>query len=157
MNPYDWISLYYIVTKDEKKSKSIIPHLRRMIICYIHEISRMNVEIASVLKKMSILKPIEQSKDIQKLKVGIIKKEHWSIIYNRKEVDAVQKSMFYLRDKHLYSTAALKSILSMVDACKANLASNLKYYLDTIKWYVCVRNVLLGLMPKLFDAQRRQQ
>ena len=57
MNPYGRISLFYIITKNEKKHEPIFAHLKGMIICYIHEIEKMDVEIASVLKKRPILKP----------------------------------------------------------------------------------------------------
>lgn len=72
MNPFDWISLFNIVLKDEKKYEPIVARLKRMFICYILEIAKMDVEIASVLKKRPILKPEEQTKDIHKLKVGVI-------------------------------------------------------------------------------------
>ena len=64
MNPYDWISLFHIVLKDEKKYEHIVAHLKRMIICYILKIAKIDVEIASVMKKMPILKPQEQPKNI---------------------------------------------------------------------------------------------
>ncbi|CAI9303966.1 unnamed protein product [Lactuca saligna] len=51
MNPCDWISLFIIVMKDEQKYKPIVAHLKRMLICYILEITKMDVEIASVRKK----------------------------------------------------------------------------------------------------------
>lgn len=41
--------------------------------------------------------------------------------------------MFFLRDKYLYSTTALKTILSMVETYKASLAVDLKSFLDMIK------------------------
>ena len=71
--------------KDKTKYEPIVAHLKRIRICYILEIVKMDVEIKSVLKKRLILMPEEQPKDVQKLKVGIIIKEHWSIVYNRKE------------------------------------------------------------------------
>lgn len=137
------------------KYKPIIPHLKRMFICYILEIVKMDVEIASVLKKRPILKLEEQPKDVQKLKVGLIRKEHWSVVYNRKEREVVHKSMFFLRDKHLHSTATLKIILSMAQACKANTYVDLKCFLDMVRWYLVVRSTLLNLMPRIFNTQRR--
>lgn len=52
-----------------------------MLICYIHEIASMDVDIASVLKKRTVLKPKEESKDLHKLKLGKIRKENgvWCI------------------------------------------------------------------------------
>lgn len=67
-----------------------------MIICYILKITKIDVEIVSVLKKRPIMMPKEEPKDIKKLKVGIIRKEHWSIVSKRKDGDVVQNSMFFL-------------------------------------------------------------
>ncbi|CAI9290582.1 unnamed protein product [Lactuca saligna] len=57
MNPYDWISLLLIVKKYEQKYEFIVAHLKRMPICYVHEIAKMEIDIAYVLKKRTILKP----------------------------------------------------------------------------------------------------
>ncbi|CAI9295671.1 unnamed protein product [Lactuca saligna] len=138
MNPYDWISLLNLVMKDEKKYAPIVAHLKRIIIFYILDIANLDVEIASVLKKRPILKPKEQPKDIQKMGVGIIQKEHCIIVYNRKQGEAIQKSIFFLQDKHLYFTAALKTILSMDQACKVNPSSDLKCFSDMIRWHLYV-------------------
>ena len=56
----------------------------------------MDVKITLVLKKRPIMMPKEEPKDIKKLKVGIIRKEHWSIVSKRKDGDVVQNSMFFL-------------------------------------------------------------
>ena len=96
MNPYDWLYLFHIVTKDVQKYEPIVEHLKRMIKCYILEIAKMDVEIASVLKKRPILKPEEEPKDIQQLKAWIIWMKHWSIFCKRKEGDEIQNCMFTL-------------------------------------------------------------
>ncbi|CAI9279837.1 unnamed protein product [Lactuca saligna] len=84
MNSYDWISLFYIVAKNVKKYETIYEHLKRMINCYILEIAKMDVEIASVLKKRPILKSFNQSENIQHLKGCLIGEKHWIIIYTMK-------------------------------------------------------------------------
>ena len=81
MNPYDWISLFLILSKDEQKYELIVAHLKRMLICYIHEIAKMDVEITAILKKKPILKPEEESKDLNKMKLGKIRKDNWSVVY----------------------------------------------------------------------------
>ncbi|CAI9301882.1 unnamed protein product [Lactuca saligna] len=85
MNPYDWLSLFYIVAGYVKKYEPIFEHLKRTIMCYILEIEKMDVKISSVQKKRPILKPYEQPEDIQHLKAGVIQKKHWSIVYKRKK------------------------------------------------------------------------
>ena len=138
MNPFDWINPLNIILKDEKKYEPIVAHLKRMLIFYVHEIAKMDVEIASVLKKRPILKPEEDPKDLQKLKVGKIQKEHWSVVYNRREGQNVQKIMCFLRDKHLYSSTSLKTILEMTEAYKGKSANDLKCFSDMIKWYLVI-------------------
>ncbi|CAI9289146.1 unnamed protein product [Lactuca saligna] len=54
----------------EEKYKSIVAHMKRMLICYIYEIAKMDIEIRSVLKKRPNLKPEEEPKDLHKPKVG---------------------------------------------------------------------------------------
>lgn len=67
----------------------------------------MDIEIASVLNKRPIMKPFEEPKDIQDLPVGLIDKEYWSIVYKKKEGAVLKNCMFFLRDKHLYSTSTM--------------------------------------------------
>ena len=80
MNPYNWISLFLILSKDEQNYEPIIAHLKRMLICYIHDFAKMGIEIAYVLKNRPVLKPEEELKEIHKLKLGIIKKDNWSVV-----------------------------------------------------------------------------
>lgn len=68
-----------------------------MIKCYILEVVKMDVEISYALKKKPILKQEEEPTDIEHLKVGIIRKKHWSIFYKIKEGEVVQNCMFFLR------------------------------------------------------------
>ncbi|CAI9262497.1 unnamed protein product [Lactuca saligna] len=89
LNPYDWIYLFNLVMKDEKKYDPIVAHLKRMIICYILVIAKTYVVITSILKKRPILELEEKPKDIQNLRVRVIQNENLSIIYNRKEGQAV--------------------------------------------------------------------
>ncbi|CAI9259279.1 unnamed protein product [Lactuca saligna] len=76
MIPYDWITLFLIVSKDEKTYEPIVSHLKRMLICYIHEPAKMDVEIGYILKKRPILKHQEELEDLHKLKLGKIRKEN---------------------------------------------------------------------------------
>lgn len=124
-----------------------------MIKCYTLEFEKMDVKITSILKKRPIVKPEEKPKDIQHLKIGIIRKEHWSIVYKRKEGEVVQNCMFFLRDKHLYSSSTLKTILVSAEAHKANSSADFKCVADMIRWYMSVRGSLLKIMPKIFVAQ----
>lgn len=72
--------------------------------------AKINVEIASVLKRKPILTPSDQPQNIENIKGGLINKKHWSIVYKREEGEVIKNSMFFLKDKHLYSKNALKTI-----------------------------------------------
>lgn len=49
MNPNHWISLFLILSKDEQKYGPIVAHLKIMLICYIQEVAKMDIEIAYIL------------------------------------------------------------------------------------------------------------
>lgn len=57
MNPNDWILMFLIFSKNEQTYEPIVAHLKRILICYIHEVAKMDIEIASVLKTKSIVNP----------------------------------------------------------------------------------------------------
>lgn len=128
-----------------------------MLVCYIQEIGKMDVEIIVLLRKKPVIQPKEDPKDLSKMKLGKIWKDNLSVSFQRREGVKVQKCSFSLPDKHLYSTSCLNYILEMIEACKANDASDKKCFSDLIKWYIVVRNILLGLILKLFKVQKRQQ
>lgn len=67
--------MFNIIMKAVEKYEPIYHHLRKLIRCYILEMLKMHVEIASMLKKKPILKPFDQPVDIENLKVGSIAKE----------------------------------------------------------------------------------
>ncbi|CAI9288682.1 unnamed protein product [Lactuca saligna] len=104
MYPYDWISLLLIMSKDEKTYEPIVAHLKRMLIRYIHESAKMDVEIVYVMKNRPILKPEKEPNNHHKLKLGQIGREHSCVVYQWKECQKVLRSMFFLRDKHLCTT-----------------------------------------------------
>lgn len=69
-----------------------------------------------------------------------------------KDGEEIKNCMFFLRDKHLYSTSALNSMLTRAEANKTNSDADVKCVLDMIRWYVSIRPTLLKIMPKIFDA-----
>ncbi|CAI9293323.1 unnamed protein product [Lactuca saligna] len=87
----------------------------------------MDVEIIVVLKKKPILKPKEESK------LGKIRKENWSVVYQRKTDQKVQRCIFFLLDKHVHSTYALNYILELTEACKLNDDGDKKCFYNMIK------------------------
>ena len=128
-----------------------------MLICYIHEIEKLDVEIAAVLKKRPIMDPKEETKDFQKWKLGKLNKLDRSVVYQRRRDDKVQKSLFFLLDKHLYSSTAPNHIMELTVACKLNKERDLKCFNDMIMWYLMFQNAFLNLMTRLFRVQKVQQ
>ncbi|CAI9280416.1 unnamed protein product [Lactuca saligna] len=63
LNPYDWILLLNMLLKDEP----VVAHLKRMLISYIQEVGKMDVEIASVLRKRFFAFPKEAPEDYDKM------------------------------------------------------------------------------------------
>ena len=133
MNPFGWILVFLIVSKNKHTYEPIVAHLKMILICYINKIAKMDVEITVVLKKMLVLKPVEESKDLNNLNLGKITKEHWSVVYQRKEGQIVLKNMFCLGDKHLYSTPTLNLIPGLTEDCKANTVAAQKCFSAMIK------------------------
>lgn len=127
-----------------------------MLICYIHEVAKLDVEIATVLKKRHVVDPKEETKDFQKRKLEKLMKADWSILYQRRSGDKVQKSLFFLLDRHLYSSSTLNNIMEFTVACKLNSEGDLKCFNDMIKWYLLIRNALLWLMPNKFKIEKKQ-
>lgn len=55
-----------------------------MIRAYIQEISKMDVEISVVLKRVLILKPFPQLEGLEHLKDGYIQKDPLGVVYKTK-------------------------------------------------------------------------
>lgn len=85
----------------------------------------------------------------------MIDKEHWSIIYKKKEVGEIKNCIFFLRDKHLYPTSVLKSIMARVEANSSNFVADVKCVSDMIRWYLSIRASILKIMSKVFEDYKQ--
>ena len=92
--------------------------LRRMITCYILEISNMDVEISKFMNWKPILKPFPQPEGLESLNVGYIQKEPWGSVYKKLENGVKQICMMLLRNKHLHLTNSLNNVLSRDEVFK---------------------------------------
>ncbi|CAI9288599.1 unnamed protein product [Lactuca saligna] len=110
LNLYDWIMLYNLLLREEQKYKSVIAHLKLMIVSYIQEVGNMDVEIVVVLRRKPFAVPKEAPKGFEKLKLGKIHKEGWHVVFQAREWNDVDlhKACFFLPDKHLYTTSCLE-------------------------------------------------
>ncbi|CAI9294098.1 unnamed protein product [Lactuca saligna] len=123
LNPFDWIYLFHLLLKDEHKYEPIEAHLKRMLISYIQEFGKMDVHILAVLRRKPIVNLKESSKDINKMKLRRIKKENRSVMLQQsaRESSNLQKCLFTLYDKHIYSTSCLNYNLELIGRTKRML------------------------------------
>ncbi|CAI9295963.1 unnamed protein product [Lactuca saligna] len=125
-----------------------------MLVSYILVIGKMDVEIVVVLRKKPTMQPKETLKDLDKMQNRRIMEDNWSMAYQQRDKTSlnIQRCCFCLPNKHPYSTSCLDYVLRLAKACKENDVADKKCFAYMIKWYITVRNTLLGLMTKLFKV-----
>ena len=128
-----------------------------MLISYIYEVTKFDIEIASVLKSKPTTPLTGKMKDINMMPMGKIEKENWIVMFHRGSGASLQKCLFALPDKHLFSTVFLELILDIICQCKLNddVAKNI--YFDMIRWYTAFLMHLLSVIPKLFKTTKKTQ
>lgn len=117
MNPFDWILILNIVSRDPIKYEPICSYIKRLLKAHIIEIAKMDIEISSVLNKRPIVKHMEPQENIDSLKAGFTENKNWGVVI-KVENEFPKKCVFYFMDKHLYSSVALNQILSTVEKFK---------------------------------------
>ncbi|KAL7607909.1 hypothetical protein Lser_V15G13916 [Lactuca serriola] len=152
LNPHDWIILHNILLTNEAEYGPIIDHFKRMLVCYIMEVAKMDQEIASVFKKKPTISPVGSVSDLNMMQMGKIDPKRNSVMFTRNEG---QKCLFALADKHLYTTACLEHVLGIIHHSKKNSADGKKYFDDMIQWYIRFRQTILALIPRLFDTTKK--
>ncbi|CAI9281738.1 unnamed protein product [Lactuca saligna] len=128
LNPYHWIKLYNLFLRDGQKYESVIAHLMQMLISYIKEVGKMDVEIATVLRRNPCVLPKEVPGEFH-------------------------KACLFLADKHLFTTSFLEYVLDMVNKYNGNNTSDKKCFSDMILRYIHVLNVLLDFIPKVLKCR----
>ena len=93
--------IYNFLISTPVEYELIIDDVKRMLVCYILEVAKMDQEIASVLKRKPTVVPIGSSSDINKMKMGKIDPKLNSVMFTS---DDGQKCLFALIDKHLFTT-----------------------------------------------------
>ncbi|KAL7611656.1 hypothetical protein Lser_V15G06890 [Lactuca serriola] len=153
LNPHDWIVLHNILLTNEAKYGPIIDHIKRMLVCYIMEVALMDQEVATVFKKKPKIAPVGSASDLNQMQMGKIDPRRNSVMFTRAEG---QKCLFALADKHLYTTACLEHVLSIIKRCKENSADDVKYFNDMIQWYIRFRQTILSLTKCLFNTVKKK-
>ena len=72
LNSHDWISLHNILLTNEVEYGPIIDHFKRMLVCYIFEVAKMDQEVANVFRKKPTISPVDSASDLNKMKMGRI-------------------------------------------------------------------------------------
>ena len=152
LNPHDWIILHNILLTSEAEYGPIIDHFKRMLVCYIMEVAKMDQEMASVFNKKPTISPVDSASDLNKMQMGRIDPKRNSVMFTRNEG---QKCLFALADKHLYTTSSLEHVLGIINRCKQNFEDDKKYFNDMIQWYIRFRQTILAIIPCLFDTTKK--
>ncbi|KAI3767763.1 hypothetical protein L2E82_18162 [Cichorium intybus] len=155
MNPFDWISLFNILSR-EQNYHPLSDHLKRMIGYYILEVTKLDVEVAAVLDKIPLTVRRPPPKNLSRRKIGKIVNSNWSVAYNSKEGLENIKRIFYLSDKHLHRTPVLEHILHITNKLQSNTADHKTCINDMLGWYIEFRKRILAMIPKVFDRQANE-
>ncbi|KAI3708708.1 hypothetical protein L2E82_38080 [Cichorium intybus] len=155
LNPFDWISLFNILSR-EPKYHPLFDHLKRMIGYYILEVAKLDVEVASVLDKIPLTVKRPPPKNLSKRKIGKIVNSNWSVAYNSKEGLENIKRIFYLSDKHLHRTPVLEHILHITNKLQSNTFDDKTCINDMLRWYIEFRKRILAMIPRVFDRQSNE-
>lgn len=152
LNPHDWLILHNILLTNEVEYGPIIDHFKRMLVCYIMEVAKMDQEIASIFKKKPTISLVGSASDLNMMQMGKIDPKRNFVMFTRNEG---QKCLFALADKHLYTTACLEHVSGIIHRCKQNSADDKKYFDDMIQWYILFRQTILALIPRLFETTKK--
>ncbi|KAL7608565.1 hypothetical protein Lser_V15G10047 [Lactuca serriola] len=151
-NPHDWIMLFNILLTNQEQYGPFLDHIKRMLASYIHEVAKMDQEIANVLRKKQIVKNIGKPSDLNKMKLGKIDPVHHTVMFT---ISEGERFLFVLVDKHLLSTSCLEHVLDITHRCKQNSDSDKKKFSDMFRWYISFRHTLLAIIPKVFKTVKK--
>ncbi|KAL7602796.1 hypothetical protein Lser_V15G20306 [Lactuca serriola] len=123
-----------------------------MIACYIHEVPKMDQEVANVLRKKPTVKPIAKPGDVNKMTPGQIDSAHLTVMFTRAKGE---NFLFALVDKHVFSIDCLEHIINIIHRCKANSESDKKNFIDMLRWYITFRQTLLSIISGVLKTVKK--
>ncbi|KAL7597933.1 hypothetical protein Lser_V15G27207 [Lactuca serriola] len=85
LNPHDWIILHNILLTNESEYGPITDHFKRMLVCYIMEVAKMDQEVANIFKKKPTISPIGSASDLNMMQMGKIDPKRNSVMFTRGE------------------------------------------------------------------------
>lgn len=90
--------------------------------------AKLDIEVAALLNSSPEYTVEKSTSDLKRQRFGKIDCKEWSVTYPSKEGNDSVKKMFFLRDKHLYQTQALKKILDLVNKTSVNSEADKKCF-----------------------------
>jgi len=153
MNPYDWIKMHQmLVQRNDQKYKNYVNHLRLMIKHYIADIAKEDFEIAQRFDR-TVNAPNDTNDKIRDdVRDGTILTDPWAILYKTYEDRQLKTKIFYLNEKHLYSTSNLNQFLAKMELNPNNPRDEKKNIRDMIQWWIFVRNIINGEIEGIFGT-----
>ena len=112
LNLHDWILLLNLLLIEKQKYEPILAHLKRMLVSYIYEVEKLDIQIAKVLKRKPSVNPIRKASGMSEMSMGKVNTIHLIVMFQHgTDVPIVfQKCLFTLPDKHLFSTSCLEHV-----------------------------------------------
>ena len=151
MNPFDWFSIFWSLSKNKEAEKytHYLNHVRSMLRLYISEIGKEDFEVAKKFDR-TVEAPHDIAENIDQLRDGSILPDPWSVVYKIHKDGRVQRRIFYVNEKHLYSNFNLNTIVAKMEINTKNNTANKKHISDTIKWWMMVRMFLTNEVENVF-------
>ena len=152
MNPFDLFNIFWLLNrkKEVEKYKHYLRHIKLMIKCYISEIGKEDFEVAQKFDR-TVEAPNDTTDNIDDLRDGTILTDSWSIVYKIHKDGRLQSRIFYMNEKHRYSSFNLNTILAKMEMNTRNKTANKKHISDNIKWWIMVRMFLVNEIENIFD------
>ena len=153
MNPYDWIKMHQmLIQRNDPKYKHYVNHLKLMIKFYIAEIAKEDFEISQRFDR-TVKAPNDTNDKINdNVRDGTILTNPWAILYKTYEDRQLKTKIFYLNEKHLYSTSNLNQFFAKMELNPNNPKAEKKNICDMFKWWIFVRNILNGEIEGIFGT-----
>ena len=124
--------------------------MTQMLKSYIAEIAKEDYEIAAMFNR-TVKAPNDTSDKIKDVRDGTILTDPWSIIYKTHEDNSYKSKIFYLNEKHLYSSSNLKTFMAMNPN---NSSLDKKHIYEVINWWMFVRNIIDRDIDFIFKASQ---
>ena len=138
MNPYDWIKIHSILRKrKEERYKHYLNHVTLMLKSYITEIAKEDFALADKFNR-TVSEPNGFNEKIKNLRDGTVLTDPWAVVYKTHEDREYKNKIFYLNEKHLYSTNNLNTIMAKMELNPNNSSLDKKHVCDTVKWWIYV-------------------